>query len=84
MNKLVYKLVGMLVSVLGGVGSAKAGKRFFIEMIKNVDAAKLARPQPKQEWLRDEMREHQRLRELKVLSEEEYVASQARILKAHS
>jgi hypothetical protein len=73
-----------LVSILGGIGSAKTGKRFFIEMIKNIDAAKLARPQSKQEWLRDEMREHHRLRELKVLTEEEYVASQARILKAHS
>jgi hypothetical protein len=63
-----------LVGILGGIGSAKTGKRFFIEMIKNIDAAKLARPQSKQEWLR----------ELKVLTEDEYVASQARILKAHS
>lgn len=73
-----------LVSIMGGIGSAKSGKRFFIEMIKSINAAKLARPQPKPQFLRDEMREHHRLRELNVLSEEEYEASKLRILAAHS
>jgi hypothetical protein len=73
-----------LVSILGGIGSAKTGKRFFVEMIKSINAAKLGRPQPKPQWLRDEMREHHRLRELKVLSEEEYATSKSRILAAHS
>jgi len=73
-----------LVSILGGIGSAKAGKRFFIDVIKNINAAKLARPQPDQIFLRDEMREHHRLRELHVLSEADYEASKARILKAHA
>lgn len=73
-----------LVSILGGIGSAKAGKRFFIEVIKNINAAKLARPQPEAHFLRDEMREHHRLRELQVLSEADYEASKARILKAHA
>lgn len=73
-----------LISILGGIGSAKAGKRFFIDLIKNIHAAKLARPQPEQHFLRDEMREHHRLRELNVLSEAEYEASKARILKAHA
>lgn len=73
-----------LLSILGGIGSAKAGKRFFIDLIKNIHAAKLARPQPEQHFLRDEMREHHRLRELHVLSEAEYEASKARILKAHA
>lgn len=73
-----------LVSILGGIGSAQSGKRFFVEMIKGINAAKLARAQPKPQFLRDEMREHHRLRELDVLSEKEYEASKQRILAAHS
>lgn len=72
------------VSVLGGIGSTKNGKAFFVAMIKDIAAAKAARPQSKQQWLRDEMREHHRLREAGALSEAEYEASKARILKAHS
>lgn len=73
-----------VVSVLGGIGSTKKGKAFFVAMIKDIAAAKAARPQSKQQWLRDEMREHHRLREAGALSEAEYEASKAKILKAHS
>lgn len=73
-----------LVSVTGGIGSARSGKLFFVELIKDINAAKTARPQEKPQFLRDEMREHHRLRELGVLTEEEYEASKARILGAHS
>ena len=73
----------ILLSVTGGIGSARRGKRFFIELIKSINAAKTTRPQPRPQWLRDEMREHHRLRELGVLSEEQYEASKARILAAH-
>lgn len=73
-----------LVSVTGGIGSARSGKLFFIELIKDINAARSARQQEKPQYLRDEMREHHRLRELGVLSEEEYEASKARILNAHT
>jgi hypothetical protein len=72
-----------LVSVLGGIGSARSGKRFFIELIKNINAAKIARPQPRAQLLRDEMREHSRLRELGIISQEQYEQSKARILASH-
>jgi hypothetical protein len=72
-----------LVSVVGGIGSARAGKRFFIVLIKSIDAAKKARPQNGPQLLRDEMREHHRLRELGVLSELQYEQSKARILASH-
>ncbi|MGH8176217.1 MAG: hypothetical protein ACREV5_08160 [Steroidobacter sp.] len=72
-----------LVSVAGGIGSARGGKKFFVELIKNINAAKLARPQQKQQLLRDEMREHHRLKELGVLTEQQYEESKARILGAH-
>ena len=58
-----------LVSVVGGIGSARAGKKFFVELIRNINAAKSARPQERPQFLRDEMREHHRLRELGVISE---------------
>ena len=38
-------------------------------MIKSINAAKSARQQAEQQLLRDEMREHHRLRELGVLTE---------------
>ena len=72
-----------LVSVTGGIGSARAGKRFFIEMIKSINAAKAERPQERPQFLRDEMREHHRLRELGAISEEQYEQSKARILASH-
>ncbi len=72
-----------LVSVVGGIGSARAGKRFFIVLIKSINAAKTARPQDLPQFLRDEMREHHRLRELGALSEQQYQQSKARILASH-
>jgi hypothetical protein len=72
------------LSVTGGIGSARDGKRFFVALMKDINTAKAARPQEKPQFLRDEMREHHRLRELGVLSEEEYEQSKARILAEHS
>jgi hypothetical protein len=73
-----------LINITGALGSTRRGKRFFVELMRNIRAAKAARPQPKVPRLRDEMREHHRLRELGVLSEADYEASKSRILKAHS
>jgi hypothetical protein len=72
-----------LISVVGGIGSARAGKQFFVELIKSINAAKAARPQERAQFLRDEMREHHRLRELGVISEEQYEQGKARILASH-
>jgi hypothetical protein len=72
-----------LVAATGGLGSARAGRKFFVQLIKSIYAAKQERPQSKQQFLRDEMREHHRLRELGVLTQEEYEQSKARILASH-
>ena len=72
-----------LLSVVGGIGSARAGKRFFIELIKSIIAAKAQRQQGRPQLLRDEMREHHRLRELGVLTDQQYEQSKARILASH-
>lgn len=72
-----------LVGVTGAIGSARDGKKFFVELIKSINAAKAARPQPTHQFLRDEMREHHRLRELGVLTEDQYETSKSRILASH-
>lgn len=72
-----------LISITGGIGAAKAGKHFVVDLIKNVNAAKQLRQQAQTEFLRDEMREHHRLRELHVLTQEEYEAAKTRILAQH-
>lgn len=73
------------VHALGGIGAAKGGRKFFVDVIRNITAAQAAREQTnKQQALREEMREHHRLRELGVLSEEEYESSKKRILAAFS
>ena len=72
-----------LISVVGGIGSARAGKQFFVELIRSINAAKAERPQERPQFLRDEMREHHRLRELGVISEEQYEQGKARILASH-
>jgi hypothetical protein len=73
-----------LVSVTGRIGSAKTGQDFFVEIIRSISAAKTARAQAKPQFLRDEMREHHRLRELRILTEQEYESCKARILASHT
>ena len=72
-----------LVSVTGSVGSSRRYKKVFVQLIRNIIAARIARPQPQQQFLRDEMREHFRLRQLGILSDQEYEARKAKTLGAH-
>jgi hypothetical protein len=52
--------------------------------LAHIRLAAAARRPTKGEHLRDEMREHQRLRELGVLSVSDYEQSKARILGQHA
>jgi hypothetical protein len=72
-----------LVSVTGDLGSARRYKKVFAVLSRNINSARLARPQEHPQFLRDEMREHFRLHQLGVLGEREYEASKTRILAAH-
>jgi len=71
-----------LVEVTGGIGSAKAGKKFFVQLIKTIMAAKMLAPANKHQYLRDEMREHHRLHEAGALSDRLYELGKARVLEA--
>jgi hypothetical protein len=73
-----------LLMLTGGVGSFTAIRRFRRALAAHVKIAITARRRTRGEHLRDEMREHLRLKEAGVLSEHEYEASKRRILARHT
>jgi len=68
----------------GGLGRLRGVRRFMAKVAAHVRLAAAARRGTKAGHLRDEMREHVRLKELGVLSEPEYESAKARILGKHS
>jgi hypothetical protein len=73
-----------LLEVTGGVGSFRAMRSFSRTLAAHVRIASARRRRSRSEHLRDEMREHLRLKEAHVLSEKEYEMSKARILAKHA
>lgn len=73
-----------LLELTGGVGSFRAIRLFSRALAAHVRIAIARRRPSRAEHLRDEMREHLRLREAGVLSEREYEISKARILARHA
>jgi hypothetical protein len=72
-----------LAEVTGGLGSMRDARLFVAELSRRVEAARGLPVQPKQQFLRDEMREHHRLSREGVLAADAYEASKRRILAAH-
>jgi hypothetical protein len=73
-----------LLEFTGGPGTFRALRPFIAKLTAHIRLASSARRHTKAEHLRDEMREHQRLRELGVLSQSDYELSKARILGQHA
>jgi hypothetical protein len=73
-----------LLECTGGLGTLRGVRRFMAKVAAHVRLAAAARRSTKAEHLRDEMREHARLKELGVLCEPEYESAKARILGKHS
>ena len=73
-----------LLEFTGGPGTFRALRPFLAKLTAHIRLASAARRHTKGEHLRDELREHQRLRELGVLSVDDYEASKARILGQHA
>lgn len=73
-----------LLDYTGGVGTLRGVRRFMVKVAAHVRLAAAARRSTKAAHLRDEMREHARLKELGVLGEPEYESAKARILGKHS
>lgn len=73
-----------LITIRGGLGTIRRVKPCTTEIVKHAKVARLqAASQQRQSYLRDEMREHSRLREQGVLNEQDYTAARQRILRAH-
>ncbi|HYB65902.1 MAG TPA: hypothetical protein VEC59_11665 [Steroidobacteraceae bacterium] len=73
-----------LLEFTGGLGALRAVRRFMPKLAAHLQLAASARRATKAEQLRDELREHRRLRKLGVLGMEDYEASKSRILAQHS
>jgi hypothetical protein len=73
-----------LLEFVGGAGTFRALRRFMATLAAHRRLAAAARRPRRGEHLRDEMREHQRLRDLGVLTAQEYEGSKQRILAEHA
>jgi len=73
-----------LLEFTGGPGTFRRLRPFVAKLMAHIQLASAARRHTKAQHLRDEMREHQRLRQLGVLSVSDYEVSKARILGQHA
>jgi len=72
-----------LLEFTAGLGMLRRSRPFLAKLVAHIRLASSARRRTKAEHLRDEMREHLRLRELGVLSASDYETSKTRILEQH-
>ncbi len=73
-----------LLECTGGLGTFRVFRPFMAKLAAHIRLASGARRRTKTEHLRDEMREHLRLKEIGVLSAAEYETAKERILEQHS
>jgi hypothetical protein len=73
-----------LLECIGGLGTLRIFRLFMVKLAAHIRLAAGARRHTKAEHLRDEMREHLRLKEIGVLSAAEYEKAKLRILGEHS
>lgn len=71
------------ITITGGLGTTRAARGCARDIVKHISTACKEVKQPRATFLRDEMREHARLRDSGAISEEQYEDAKARILKAH-
>ena len=72
-----------LLEFTGGLGTEARLRLFLAKLAAHTRLARAARRRSRAAHLRDEMREHFRLREIGLLSMDEYDAAKARILGQH-
>ena len=73
-----------LLECPGGLGTFRVLRPFMAKLAAHIRLASAARRRTKAEHLRDEMREHLRLKEIGVLPAGEYETAKVRILDQHS
>jgi len=72
-----------VITITGGLGTTRAARECALNIIKHVNLARKQSKQARQTYLRDEMREHNRLYEQGVLTDEQFGDAKTRILQAH-
>jgi hypothetical protein len=72
-----------LLAHVGGVGTFRALRQFMPRLVAHLEVAHRARRSSRAKQLRDEMREHFRLRNAGAISEAEYESAKRRILATH-
>jgi hypothetical protein len=72
-----------LLACAGGLGTLRSARPFLRKLVAHARIAATARRSSKEKHLRDEMREHFRLKVAGVLTNEEYEQSKDRILRQH-
>ncbi len=73
-----------LLEFTGGLGTLRSSAEFAGKLAAHIQFAVADRKATRSEHLRDEMREHFRLKEAGVLTQEQYEDSKARILGQHA
>jgi len=68
----------------GGIGTLRAARLFLTRLVAHTRLAMAARRRSRAAHLRDEMREHFRLKEIGTLTPDEYEAAKVRILGQHA
>ena len=72
-----------LIVITGRLGTIRRAKQCVADIVAHIKIAHRQFKQTKQSYLRDEMREHSRLREQGLLSERQYDEAKGRILRSH-
>jgi len=72
-----------VITITGGLGTTRAARKCALDIVKHVNFARKQSKQTRQAFLRDEMREHNRLHEQGVITDEQYADAKTRILQAH-
>jgi hypothetical protein len=72
-----------VITITGGLGATRAARKCALDIVKHINLARKESKQKRQVYLRDEMREHNRLYEQGVLTDEQFADAKMRILQAH-
>jgi hypothetical protein len=72
-----------VITITGGLGTTRAARKCALDIVKNINLARKQSKQTRPSYLRDEMREHNRLYEHGVMTDEQFTDAKTRILQAH-
>ncbi|MBC7982522.1 MAG: hypothetical protein H7Y02_01575, partial [Candidatus Obscuribacterales bacterium] len=68
-----------VIVITGGLGTTRAARKCAVDVVKHINLARKQSKQTRQMFLRDEMREHNRLHEQGVLTNEQFEDAKTRI-----